>query len=80
MTLDDHTAPHGHVALMLCESLIHVLVEVGIIRKTTAIEVIDTVVEVTREMTAADPSVMNQTAMNLVTEIAQSFAAKSKRD
>jgi hypothetical protein len=80
MALDDHTGPHGRVALMLCESLIHVLVEVGVIRKTTAMQAIDTVVELTREMTEADPSVINQTAVDLVTEIAESFVSKSTRD
>ena len=48
------TAPkndlHGLLALMLCEALLHVLVERRVITKKSALEAIDTVAEVTREI------------------------------
>lgn len=41
---------HGKAALMLCESLLHLLVEEGIIAKTKAIEAIGGVAEMAREI------------------------------
>ena len=35
--------PQGRIALMLCESVLHVLVEEGILTKAKAIEAIETV-------------------------------------
>jgi hypothetical protein len=40
---------HGQVALMLCEALLHVLVERGVITKSYAMEAIGTVEELVRE-------------------------------
>jgi hypothetical protein len=80
MAVDDHADPRGRVELMLCESLIHALVEVGVIGKSTAMHAIETVLDVTQEMAEADPSVIDQTAVDLMTEIAQSFAVKSTPD
>jgi hypothetical protein len=42
--------PQGRVALMLCESLIHLLVEEGVLAKQKALEIIESVVELAREM------------------------------
>ena len=47
--------PQGRVALMLCESVLHVLVEEGVLTKTKAIEAIETVVELTREIAEVWP-------------------------
>lgn len=41
--------PEGQVSLMLCESILHVLVEEGVIPKAKALEAIDGVVELARE-------------------------------
>ena len=69
--------PQGRVALMLCESVLHVLVEEGILTKTKAIEAIETVLELTRDVAEAGPLDMtNQTAINLLEAIAKSFASK----
>jgi hypothetical protein len=42
--------PNGKVALMLCESLIHLLVEEGVLAKQKALEIIESVAELAREM------------------------------
>ena len=65
--------PHCEVALMLRESLIHVLVEEGILTKAKAIEAIETVAELTHEIAESAPSVTNQIAVDLVEGIAASF-------
>ena len=66
--------PQGRVALMLCESTLHVLVEEGILTKAKAIEAIETVAELTNEIAESDPSVTNQMAVDLVEGITASFA------
>jgi hypothetical protein len=48
--------PHGQAALMLCESLLHLLVEEGVITKTKALEAIEGVAEFARETTKHDQS------------------------
>jgi hypothetical protein len=69
--------PQGRVALMLCESVLHVLVEEGVLTKTKAIEAIETVVELTREIAEVwPPDITNQVAIGLVEAIAESFASK----
>ena len=50
-----HSDPQRRVALMLCESLFHVLVEEGVLTKAKAMEAIEGVVELTREMGRSDP-------------------------
>jgi hypothetical protein len=69
--------PYGLTSLLLCESLIHVLVEAGVIPKATAMEAIKTVVEVTQELAAAHPTLKSHiAAAHLITEIAASFTVK----
>ena len=68
--------PQGQVALMLCESLLHVLVDRGFITKDTGMEAIETVRDVTREMVNDEPTPANRMAAELVAEILQSFHAK----
>lgn len=63
----------GVVALMLCESLLHVLVEQGVITKERAMDAIETVSELTREM-AED--VTSSKARHLIQRIAHSFGSK----
>jgi hypothetical protein len=60
---------------MLCESVLHVLVEEGVLTKTKAIEAIETVLELTRDA-AAPLENTNQAAVSLVEAIAKSFASK----
>src|ERR1700730_13559901 len=41
--------PDGQISLMLCESILHILVEEGVISNEKALEAIDGVVELARE-------------------------------
>jgi hypothetical protein len=68
--------PQGRVALMLCETMLHVLVEEGVITKGKALEVINTVAELTREMADGNPTSAPRIAADLVRSIAESFALK----
>ena len=69
--------PQGRVALMLCESLFHLLVEEGVITKAKAMEAIEGVTELTREMAeAGNPAAASSIATDLVEAIAKSFALK----
>ena len=69
--------PQGRVALMLCESVLHVLVEEGVLTKTKAIEAIETVAELTRDLAEVGPlDNTSQAAIKLVEAIAESFALK----
>ena len=68
---------HGQVALMLCESLLHLLVEQRVITRETATEAIEGVAELTREMTSARTRRMSRgSAVELIDRIRESFAAK----
>ena len=69
--------PHGQVALMLCESLLHVLVEQHVITQEKAIEAIDGIAELTHEIAQADIRRMPRTSpVELIDRIRESFAAK----
>ena len=68
--------PQGRVALMLCESILHVMVEERVITKEKALEAINTVAELTREIAEGNPTVAPQIAADLVRAIAESFALK----
>ena len=67
----------GAVALMLCESILHLLVERGVITRATAIEALETVGDATREMANDDPTVANRAAADLVAAILESFELKA---
>ena len=72
-----YSDPQGRVALMLYESLFHVLVEEGVIAKAKAMEAIEGVAELTREMAGSgNPDLASSIARDLVEAIAKSFAAK----
>lgn len=80
MQADD---PQGEVALLLCESLLHVLVEEGLIPKERALEALEGIAEVAEEMHArgrrsARSQPASEAAMLLIQRIADSFAAKSE--
>jgi hypothetical protein len=69
--------PHGQVALMLCESLLHILVEQHVITREKAIEALDGVAELTREMAQDGTQRMpSSSPVELIERIGQSFAAK----
>ena len=71
------TDPDGQVSLMLCESILHILVEEGVISNEKALEAINGVVELVREIdqTGKRPAA-NRSAATLIEAIAQSFALK----
>ena len=69
--------PHGQVALMLCESLLHLLVEQHVITLEQAIEAIEGIAELTHEATAARTRRMpGSSPVELIERIRESFAAK----
>jgi hypothetical protein len=69
--------PHGQVALMLCESLLHILVEQHVITREKAIEALDGLAELTREMAQDGTGRMpSSSPIELIERIGQSFASK----
>jgi hypothetical protein len=69
--------PQGQVALLLCESLLHVLVEQGVISRDAALSVIEGVLELTQESaetTTREIGIVSPAA--LIERIAATFAAK----
>ena len=68
--------PHGQAALMLCESLMLLLVERGVIGKDQAANAIDGIIEVKREIAGKRESVVVSVAsIALLQDVAQSVAA-----
>jgi len=71
---------HGQAALMLCESLLHLLLEQQVITKEKAIEMIGDVAELAKEMTERNTRPTKNRAASsstvaLVEAIAQSIEA-----
>lgn len=66
----------GRVALMLCESILHVLVEENVITKEKALDAINTVADLTREMARGNPTASPHIAVDLIRSITESFALK----
>ena len=71
-----HADPQGRVALMLCESILHVLVEENVITKEKALDAINTVTDLTREMARGNPTASPHIAADLIRSISESFALK----
>ena len=70
--------PHGQAALMLCESLMVLLVEEGILRKEQCIEAVEGVVEVKQEIAGTSESVVvSMASISLLRAVAQSVSAAS---
>src|SRR4051794_1561958 len=78
--------PSGHVALMLCESTLHMLVEEGVLTKERALELIDGLAELADESEIGGGAVRPagrprkdrvRTAVDLIDSIRESFAAKA---
>jgi hypothetical protein len=62
---------------MLCESLLHLLVEEGVIAKDRALEVIEGVAELAGERAAPNATISrNRTAATLIETIAASLSCK----
>src|ERR1700732_2277896 len=69
--------PDGQVSLMLCESILHILVEEGVISKEKALEAIDGLVELARENDeVGQRPPASHSAVQLIEAIAQTFALK----
>jgi hypothetical protein len=69
--------PHGLVAMMLCESLLHVLVEQGAVSRQTVIEAIEGIAELLDEAAERDFQAVNaRAAAVLVDTIRESFIRK----
>jgi hypothetical protein len=71
--------PRAQVALMLCESLLHSLVEDGVITNEQALNVIDTVVDLAHEVTTLGSARSNSQAPSasiIIEAIRRSFDAK----
>jgi hypothetical protein len=69
--------PHGQVALMLCESLLHVLVEEAILTREKALEAIGGVAELMQDTAGDQPSNWEPSSpAQLIERIAATFAAK----
>ena len=68
--------PHGQAALMLCESVLLLLVEQGIIDKVQAFDAIEGVIEVKQEMAGVSESVVVSLAsITLLRAVARSISA-----
>lgn len=69
--------PQCEVALMLCESLIHLLVEEGVIAKEKALEAVEGVAQLAGEMAKRDGNPgKKRTAATLAETIATSLSCK----
>ena len=69
--------PDGQVSLILCESILHILVEERVISNEKALEAIDGVVELTRENDdIGQRRSARRSAVQLIEAIAQTFAHK----
>ena len=69
--------PEGKVALLLCESLLHVLVEQQVISREAALSAIQSVLELTQEDAEAIPREISDISPTaFIEQIAATFAAK----
>jgi hypothetical protein len=69
--------PYGQVALLLCESLLHVLIEQRVISREAVLSAIEGVLELTQESAEAEAREIGSVSPSaLVERIAATFAAK----
>jgi len=69
--------PEGKVALLLCEALLHALVEERVISRQAALGVIEGVLEVAQESAEVRTVASGEgSATSLIEKIAATFAAK----
>lgn len=68
--------PHGQAALMLCESLMLLLIEKGVIDKVETADLIEGVIEVKQEIAGVSESVVVSLAsITLLRAVARSISA-----
>jgi hypothetical protein len=69
--------PDGQVSLMLCESILHVLLEEGVISKARVLDAINGVVELARESDEiGQRRSTSRSAVQVIEAIAHTFALK----
>jgi hypothetical protein len=68
--------PFGLAAMMLCESLLHALVDAGILPRELALEAVQNVLEVADDMADQGEVPARASAADILQEIATSFDAK----
>lgn len=69
--------PDGQVSLILCESILHLLVEEGVISNEKALETIEGVLELARESDkTGQRRSTSYSAVQLIEAIAHTFAVK----
>lgn len=66
---------HGQAALMLAESILHTLIEIGVLTVPEAVEVVSTAMEVRRELakSAGGSDVTIEKSLTLLSAISASF-------
>lgn len=70
--------PHGQAALMLCESLAHLLIAHGALDREEVVDAIDGVIDVKQEIAGASESIVVSVAsIVLLRAISQSLSAAS---
>ncbi len=79
--METNPDPHGQAALMLCEGLMLLLVEKGVIDKSRVADVIDGVIEVKQEIAGVRESVVvSVTSIALLQAVARSISAAAGPD
>ena len=69
--------PHGQVALLLCESLLHVLIEQRVISREAALSAVESVLEVTVDAAEATTDEMDSVSPTaLIERIAATLTVK----
>jgi hypothetical protein len=70
--------PQGQAALMFCESLVHLLMEKGVLGKAEICQAVEGLEEITREMTdRRDTAEMGHAMLAILLPIRQSLEASS---
>ena len=78
--MDHDPDPHGQAALMLCERMLLLLVERGVLPKDDVLDAIADVINVKQEIAGTTESVVvSMTSIGLLRAIAQSLAATDAR-
>ncbi len=68
--------PHGKVALMLCESLLHALVEEAVLPRKKALQAIAVVAELVQDPAEIRAAERQESSPALIARIAETFAVK----
>ena len=77
--MDTEPDPYGQAAFMVCESLLLLLLERGIVRKDETIDAIDGLIDVKREIAGHRESIaVSAESVVLLKALAQSLAAAAE--